>query len=161
MSTRPLIQHREISHEPSNSLSLTHSLIGSREHSQIDTKPWSSQQLIDPHRLSSTRELQTHQKRTRNQKEKYGTSPFDYYSSLCISNCVFTNKLGEVAEDIWPGARPVYSFQLSLPHLITLSSRGFASPSSSSPFPFLLFFSLLYIPLFFLYMLPAHKTGRH
>ena len=72
--------------------------------------------LIDPHRLSSTREHQTHQKRTRNQKEKYGTSPFDCYSSSCISNCVFTNKLGEVAEDIWPGARPVLSFPLSFPH---------------------------------------------
>ena len=45
-------------------------------------------------------------------ERKYGTFPNWFFSSSCISNCVFTNKLGEVAEDICPGARPVYSFQL-------------------------------------------------
>ena len=49
-------------------------------------------------------------------RKKIRNVPQLIFSSSCISNCVFTNKLGEVAEDIWPGARPVLSFPLSFPH---------------------------------------------
>ena len=82
-----------LSHHPSCSLTLCPSLLRSI-----------LLYLAPPHLISYSK-----------QKENTERSPIDF-SSSCISNCVFTNKLGEVAEDIWPGARPVLSFPLSFPH---------------------------------------------
>ena len=97
-------------------------------------------------------------------ERKYGTFPNWFFSSSCISNCVFTNKLGEVAEDICPGARPVYSFQLCVYELcsclLPIKSRFyFPLPIFPVPLPPLLFPSSTFPSSSSTCSLPA-KPGR-
>ena len=72
--------------------------------------------LIGPHRLSPTREHHTCQKRTRNQKEKYGTFPL-----LIIPVYVFQTAFSLINWGKWlrtssPGPVPYCPFPFSFPH---------------------------------------------
>ena len=66
-----------------------------KNQTRIDTQRHSLA-LIDSHQLENIKLVRREPETKKKNTER---SPFDY-SSLCISNCVFTNKLGEVAENI-------------------------------------------------------------
>ena len=132
-----------LSHHPSCSLTLCPSLLRSI-----------LLYLAPPHLISYSK-----------QKENTERSPIVFFPVHVFQTAFSLINWGKWLRTSAPGPVPYIPFSFALmssaSYLITLSSRGFTSPSPSSPFPFLLSFSLLYIPLFFLYMLSARKTWAH